>query len=95
MKKVNHCALNWTGLDVHAWVDYRSEILKKDISLKDWEDLPKSKKDILFQMCVEAIEYSEDSIIEHINNCIAEYVQDNYNVIIKDLIKNKITNLNK
>ena len=90
MGKVKHCSLDWTGLDVQAWTENQAEFFNQNISFKDWDSLSKPKKDILLRICTEAIEYSEESIIEHINSCIAEYVQDNYNGIIKELIKYNI-----
>jgi hypothetical protein len=51
--------------------------------------LTESQRDILLSMCEEAIEEYEDSIISHINDCIAEFVSTNLNAIVKDLVKDK------
>ena len=92
MGKVKHCSLDWTGLDLHAWLEYQIELgdLKTDFLIKDYDNLTKSQRNTLLNMCSEAIEYSEDSIISHINDCIAVYVSDNLKSLTKDLIKHNI-----
>ena len=92
MEKVKHCSLDWTGLDIHAWVEYQIELgkPKKDFLIKDYDHLTESQRNTLLNMCSEAIEYNEDSIISHINDCISVYVSDNLKSLTKDLIKHNI-----
>ena len=92
MKKVKTSAVQWDGLDVHAWVEYQAELgePKNNLLIKDYDNLTESQRDILLSMCEEAIEEYEDSIISHINDCIAEFVSTNLNAIVKDLVKDKI-----
>jgi len=80
MKKVKNCSVQWDGLDVHAWVEYQAELgeSKNNLLIKDYDNLTESQRDIL------------DSIISHINDCIAEFVSTNLDAIVKDLVKDKI-----
>ena len=92
MKQVENCSVQWDGLDIHAWVEYQAELgePKKNLLIKDYDNLTESQRDILLSMCEEAIEEYEDSIISHINDCIAEFVSTNLDTIVKDLVKDKI-----
>ena len=92
MKKVKTSAVQWDGLDVHAWVEYQADLgePKENLLIKDYDNLTESQRDTLLSMCAEAIEEYEDSIISHINDCIAEFVSTNLNAIVKDLVKDKI-----
>ena len=89
MKKVKTSAVQWDGLDVHAWVEYQADLgePKKNLLIKDYDNLTESQRDTLLSMCAEAIEEYEDSIISHINDCIAEFVSTNLDAIVKDLVK--------
>ena len=92
MRKVKNCSVQWDGLDIHAWVEYQIELgePKNNLLIKDYDNLTESQRDILLSMCSEAIEYNEDSIISHINDCISVYVSDNLKSLTKDLIKHNI-----
>jgi hypothetical protein len=92
MKKVKTSAVQWDGLDVLAWVEHEADLVepKKNLLIKDYDNLTESQRDILLSMCEEAIEEYEDSIIIHINDCIAEFVSTNLDAIVKDLVKDKI-----
>jgi len=90
--KVKNCAVQWGGLDIHAWVEYQAELggHERQILIKDYDNLTDSQRRTLLNMCEEAIEGYEDSIISHINDCIAEYVSENINSLVEHLVKDKI-----
>ncbi len=41
MKKVKNCAVQWGGLDIHAWVEYQAELggHERQILIKDYDNL--------------------------------------------------------
>jgi len=94
-KKVDSHALTWTYLDtfykISNQVDVKSDLYKIDII--DEKELTQKHKDFFLEICKEAIDCSDEPIMEFINDLILDYVVDNDVEIFAELEDmNVITN---
>lgn len=78
-KRVNHPAVNWSGQDVQAYLEY----------IEHYEDLPLDllSEDYLSELMEDVLDQYSDAIIEKINFYILEYLTDHKETITKEIQK--------
>lgn len=78
-KRINHHAVNWSGQDVQAYLEY----------IEHYEDLPLDllSEDYLSELMEDVLDQYSDAIIEKINFYILEYLTDHKETITKEIQK--------
>lgn len=78
-KRVNHPAVNWSGQDVQAYLEY----------IEHYEGLPLDllSEEYLSGLMEDVLDLYNDQIIEKINFCILEYLTEHKRIITKEIQK--------